>query len=639
MAAFYNDETKIKTPLFFNKMKKKNKYILGISAFSDDSAAALLKDDYIVAAAAEERFTRKKHDSAFPVNAIKYCLHSSGISLSDLDAVIFYELPFFKFNRFLKTQFLLSPFRILSFFPSALSLLKESLALKKIIAKKLLQIEPHCLKNKKIIFCQHQLSYAGSAFYPSPFKEAAVLTVNGFAEFTAASIGYAKEEKISILRELRFPDSLGLLYSAFTYYLGFAINSGESKLMGLASYGDSKSSQFKEYSSIIKTKLVSINEDGSIFLNRKLFDFASGSEIINKKKWQSLFGMPLRKADDELTSSHCNLALAIQRVTEEVVFNLAKEAKRLTNAKYLCLSGGVALNCVSNGKLFKSSLFEDIWIQPASSDAGGAIGAVYSAYHMYFNAPRFADNQLDKMQYAYLGPEFSDSDIRLVIDKYNLQHKYYDDFSLLCKDAAELMADGNIIAWFQGRMEWGPRALGNRSILADARDPQMQQKLNLMVKFREDFRPFAPSVLLEDANIYFELSKHSPYMLLVTDIAKDKRKPLPQEYQSLTWREKLICLRSEIPAVTHVDFSARVQTVEKDANPKFYELLKHFKEKTGCSLIINTSFNVKEEPIVCTPEDAYMCFSGTNIDYLVMGNYLIDKKLLLDKNHEIRSNR
>jgi len=605
---------------------KKKIYILGISAFYHDSAACLLEDGCIVAAAQEERFTRKKHTPAFPANAIKYCLEHAGITLSTLEAIVFYDKPFLKFERLLETYYAFAPAGLRSFLSSMPVWIKEKLFLKKVILDELAAIGEIDKKRVKLLFPEHHLSHAASAFFPSPFNEAAILTIDGVGEWATASICHGKGNKISMLRELKFPHSLGLLYSAFTYYLGFKVNSGEYKLMGLAPYGDPESSVVEEYVALIKKHIVDIKNDGSIWLNQGYFDYATGLKMVKSDKWEQLFGFPPRDSEEELLSEHCNLGLAIQRVTEEVIMNMAREARRLTGVSRVCLAGGVALNCVATGKLLRSGLFDDIWVQPAAGDAGGALGAAYCAHHIYFKNERLADNTSDKMQGSYLGPEYSELDIRNTSRKFNAVFNYYDNFQELCDIAVELMCEGKVLGWFQSRMEWGPRALGNRSIIADARNLEMQKKLNLKIKFREGFRPFAPSVMIEEEKTFFEIDKPSPYMLLVADVVKERRKALPDNYNNLTVREKLYHLRSDIPSVTHIDYSARLQTVHKETNPRYWQLIDTFRKKTGYGVIVNTSFNVRGEPIVMTPADAYKCFMRTEMDYLILGNFIFDKK-------------
>ena len=600
--------------------------ILGISAFYHDSAAALLKDDEILAAAQEERFTRRKHDSSFPAQAVRYCLSEAGSCLTDMDAVIFYDKPFLKFERLLETYYAFAPKGMKSFLAAIPIWIKENILLKKLIIDELSHIDNIESNRLKLLFSEHHLSHAASAFFPSPFEESAILTIDGVGEWATASICHGKENQITILRELQFPHSLGLLYSAFTYYLGFRVNSGEYKLMGLAPYGDPHSEQVKLFKKIIENEIVHIRDDGSIWLNQDLFDYATGLRMVRDDKWQELFGFPARDPEGDLSSEQCNLALAIQKVTEKIVFRMAREAARLTGSRRLCLAGGVALNCVANGRILKSGLFDDVWVQSAAGDAGGALGAAYTAYHIYFRKSRHITDGQDKMQGAFLGPAFSDDEIKRTVKQYAAAYRYYETNDNLCDDVATLLAEGYAVGWFQGRMEWGPRALGNRSILADARNPEMQKKLNLKIKYREGFRPFAPSVLAEDAPAYFEMDKPSPYMLLTADIKSDRRNRLPESYNSLPWRDKLYYLRSDVPAITHIDYSARLQTVHRETNPRFWQLIKSFKDRTEYGVIVNTSFNVRGEPIVCTPEDAYRCFMRTEMDYLVMGNYLFSKK-------------
>ena len=503
--------------------------------------------------------------------------------------------------------------------------IKEKLFLKKLIID---ELKKFGLKDgeKKLLFSEHHLSHAASAFFPSRFHSAAILTIDGVGEWATASICHGKGNKIKMLKELRFPHSVGMLYSAFTYYLGFRVNSGEYKLMGLAPYGDPYSERVKKYEELIKKEIVDIKDDGSIWLNQDYFDYCTGLRMVNEKKWEKLFGFPRREPETEISQEHCDLALAIQRVTEEIVMKMARYAKELTGEKYLCMAGGVALNCVANGKLLRSGLFEDIWVQPAAGDAGGALGAAFAVHHIFFGKERKIPEHFDLMQGAFLGPAYSNLDVELTAKKFKARYRKYNDFEKLCEDVARLIADGKVVGWFQGRMEWGPRALGARSILADARNPETQKKLNVKVKYRESFRPFAPSVLWEDASQYFDVQKPAPYMLFTFDVKKELRRDLPPNYHSLPIREKLYYVRSDIPAITHIDFSARIQTVHKETNPKYHMLISKFKELTGCSVIVNTSFNVRGEPIVCSPEDAYKCFMRTHMDYLVMENYLFDKR-------------
>jgi len=603
--------------------------ILGISAFYHDAAAALIIDGKVVAAAQEERFTRKKHDASFPINAITYCLGVDGrqkpIVLGDLDAIVFYDKPLLKYERLLETYYAFAPKGLRQFLSSMPVWIKEKLFVRRCIKDGLSSIETFDKKKVKILFSEHHLSHAASAFYPSPFEESAILTIDGVGEWATASIAHGSGSQVKILKELNFPHSLGLLYSAFTYFLGFKVNSGEYKLMGLAPYGDPTSSRLKKYIGLINTHLISVKSDGSLWLNQDYFNYSVGLTMVNDRKWKNLFGVSRRQPEAELSQEYADLALAIQNVTEDIVMKMAQEAKRITGASTLCLAGGVALNCVANGKLRRAGMFDDIWIQPAAGDAGGALGAALSAYHMYFGKERKKTDAVDDMHGAYLGPAYADGDIEKMIHQYGAVFEKYDD-DVLFDAVAEMLASGNVIGWHQGRMEWGPRALGNRSILGDPRNPEMQKRLNLKIKYRESFRPFAPSVLAEDAKDYFDSGYASPYMLLIDYIRNDRQKPLPEGYHGVSLRQKLYTERSDMPAITHLDFSARVQTVHKDTNPRYYALIKAFKEKTGCGVLINTSFNVRGEPIVCAPVDSYRCFMRTEMDYLVVGNYVLDKK-------------
>ncbi|MGA0555711.1 carbamoyltransferase [Larkinella sp. VNQ87] len=600
--------------------------ILGISAFYHDSAAALIEDGRIVAAAQEERFTRKKHDPGFPANAIAYCLEYGGTTINTLDAIVFYDKPLLKFERLLETYYAFAPRGLASFLTAMPVWMKEKLFLKRLIRDELKKIGYDTKRPVKLLFPEHHLSHAASAYYPSAFEKAAILTIDGVGEWATASIGLGDGKNITILKELRFPHSLGLLYSAFTYFLGFKVNSGEYKLMGLAPYGDPHSPDITRYVSVINDKLISAKEDGSVWLNQAYFDYATGLRMVHEKKWEELFGMAKRNPEDELKAEHCNLGLAIQIVTEEIVIKMAREAQRLTQTENLVLAGGVALNCVANGKLQKSGIFKNVFIQPAAGDAGGALGAALAAYHIYFGKERVVNYQNDAMEGSYLGPTFSDLDVELMAKKYKAVYTRYDDFTTLSEDVAKLLASENVIGWVQGRMEFGPRALGGRSILGDPRSSEMQKKLNLKIKYRESFRPFAPSVLAEDCHQYFDYDGISPYMLLVHPVVKARRKPLPANYDSLPLRDKLYHLRSDLPSITHIDFSARIQTVHRETNPRYWQLIDAFKKLTGYSVIVNTSFNVRGEPIVSTPNDAYRCFMRTEMDYLVVGNYVFDKK-------------
>lgn len=601
--------------------------ILGISAFYHDSAAAVIQNGEVIAAAQEERFTRIKHDPAFPSNAVKFCLDYSGLTLNKIDAIVFYDKPLLKFERLLETYYGFSPKGLKSFLTSIPVWLKEKMFLKRMLHEELEKIGNYDKKKAKLLFPEHHLSHGASAFYPSPFEEAAVLTIDGVGEWATASICYGKGKEMTILKELRFPHSLGLLYSAVTYYCGFKVNSGEYKLMGLAPYGSHGSEQVARFVDIIKNKLVEIKDDGSVWLNQEYFSYATGLRMVYDDKWAEVLGFKRRESESLLEQIHCDFALAIQEVTEEVVIKMAQEAKRLTGSKNLCLAGGVALNCVANGKLQKTNIFENVYIQPAAGDAGGALGAAQAAYHIYFGQERKVDKtKLDAMKGSYLGPEYSDLEIEQMSRKYEASFERFDDFNALAEKTASLLAEGNVIGWFQGRMEFGPRALGGRSILGDARNPEMQKKLNLKIKYREGFRPFAPSVLAEDVQEYFECETPSPYMLLVHGVAEKRRTKFPASYEALPMMEKLYFLRSDLPSITHIDYSARIQTVHAETNPRYWTLINEFKKQTGYGVVVNTSFNVRGEPIVCTPEDAYKCLMRTEMDFLVVGNYIFDKK-------------
>ncbi|MEQ8189196.1 MAG: carbamoyltransferase N-terminal domain-containing protein, partial [Candidatus Eremiobacterota bacterium] len=565
-----------------------SKNILGISAYYHDSAAAVLINGEISAAAHEERFTRKKHDKSFPVEAIKFCLNYSGLSIDELDAVVFYDKPWLKFERLLETYYIFAPAGLKSFLSAIPVWIREKVFLKKIIKDELHRIEHY--KKLNLLFSEHHMSHGGSAFYPSPFKEAAIVTIDGVGEWATASICHGKDNKITMLKELRFPHSLGLLYSAFTYYLGFKVNSGEYKLMGLSPYGDPASERVDNYVKLIYKELIDVKEDGSLWLNQEYFDYATGLKMTGDEKWQKLFGFKRRTEENELEQHHCDLSLAIQRVTDDIVLKMVSTAKKLTGSKYLCMSGGVALNCVTNGKILRKGLFEDIWIQPAAGDAGGALGAACAVYHMYFDRERSVDSSGDKMAGSYLGPEFSHIDIKLTARKFGAIYKYYENFDDLCSLVADYINDGKVVGWFQGRMEWGPRALGNRSILGDARNKEMQKRMNLKIKFREGFRPFAPSVMDEDKEEYFNIDRPSPYMLLIADVKENRRNPLPEDYHKLSVKDKLYYIRSDIPAITHLDYSARLQTVHKETNLRYWKVINAFKEKTGYGVIVNTSF-------------------------------------------------
>lgn len=601
--------------------------ILGISAFYHDSAAAIIENGEVIAAAQEERFTRKKHDPDFPVNAARFCLEYSGRSINDIDAVVFYDKPLLKFERLLETYYAYAPKGLKSFMMSMPVWLKEKLFLKKLIWEALDTIEKVDRKKVKLLFPEHHLSHAASAFYPSSYERAAILTIDGVGEWATASICLGEGNKITILKELDFPHSLGLLYSSVTYFCGFKVNSGEYKLMGLAPYGNHNSEQVKRFVDIIKTNLVELKEDGSIFLNQDYFNYATGLRMVYDDKWKQLFGFPRRNSESLLEQNHCDLAMAIQQVTEEVVLNLGKEAKKLTNADYLCMAGGVALNCVANGKLDDAKIFKQIFITPAAGDAGGALGAAYAAHYIYYGNERTVDTtKLDSLKGSYLGTEHSDMEIKTVAKKYRAPYEQFETENALVEKTASLIADGNIIGWHQGRMEFGPRALGARSIIADARNPEMQKKLNLKIKYREGFRPFAPVVPIEDVNEYFDHDDISPYMLLVKKVKLSRRIPYPPDFTTKELLDKLYFLRSDIPSITHIDYSARLQTVHKETNLRFWKLLNEFKKITGYSVMVNTSFNVRGEPIVNTPEDSYRCFMRTDMDYLIIGNFIFEKK-------------
>jgi carbamoyltransferase len=601
------------------------KKILGISAFYHDSAATLIIGSKIIAAAQEERFTREKHTPDFPKNAIKYCLEEAGLQIDELDAVIFYDKPFLKFERLMQTYYAYAPHGLISFLKAIPVWLDEKLFLKKLIYDNLKEIENYDKKKLKLLFSEHHLSHAASAFFPSPYPKAAILTIDGVGEWCTASIGIGDEKQIKLLKEMEFPHSVGLLYSAFTYYLGFTVNSGEYKLMGLAPYGNPQAKETHDFIAIIKSKLIDIKEDGSIWLNQDYFSYATGLRMVKEKKWEDLFGLKRRDGESLLEQKHCNLALAIQIVTEEIVLKMAKEAKRITGADYLCLAGGTALNCVANGKLQKENIFKEIYIQPAAGDAGGALGAALTASHMYFDEERTCDNRNDQMSGSYLGPDYSEKEILLMNKKAKAEYTQYEDFSKLTDFIAGKLAQGNVVGWFQGKMEFGPRALGNRSILGDARNPEMQKKLNLKIKYREGFRPFAPAVLAEDTQDYFDLETDSPYMLLVAPVKTERRKSLPENYYDLPLWDRLYYTRSDVQSITHLDFSARIQSVHQETNPRYWKLIQEFKKQTGYGLLVNTSFNVRGEPIVCTPYDAYRCFMSTEMDYLVIGDFVYEK--------------
>ena len=593
------------------------KTILGISAFYHDSAATILVDGKIIAAAQEERFTRKKHDSSYPYNAIEFVLDFAKIKLCDVDKIIFFEKPFLKFERLLETYVAFAPRGFKSFCMAMPIWLKDKLFQKKMLFNELKRHDNNFNDIKKIYFSDHHLSHAASAFFPSPFEEAVVLTADGVGEWATTTVAIGKGNKLEIKKEIHFPHSLGLLYSAFTYYTGFKVNSGEYKLMGLAPYGN------PIFEDKIKTKLIDIKEDGSFHLDQSYFNYATGLTMTNKK-FENLFGQKVRNAQHEkLTQFHMDVAASIQKVTEDIMIKIAKSLKEEFNISNLCLAGGVALNCVANGKILNEKIFDNIWVQPAAGDAGGSLGAALALWHIEQNNPRTINNE-DNMQGSYLGPEYLQKEIEEQLNAVGAKYEILKDEELLDKTAADI-ANEEAVGWFQGRMEFGPRALGGRSILGDPRSEKMQKNLNLKVKFRESFRPFAPSILREDLSEWFDLNVDSPYMLLVSSINKNKTIKMTEDQKNLFGIDKLNIKRSEIPAVTHVDYSARIQTVNKRTNEKYFRLIKKFKEKTNCPVLVNTSFNVRGEPIVNTPLDAFNCFMGTHLDKLVIGNCYLDK--------------
>jgi carbamoyltransferase len=584
--------------------------ILGISAFYHDSAAALLKDGRIVAAAQEERFTRKKHDQAFPEHAINYCLQEGGIAAADLDLVAFYDKPFLKFERILETYLAYAPRGLRSFVKAIPLWIKEKLWLKDYLTEEL-------SFQGKVLFPEHHESHAASAFFPSPFKEAAFLTVDGVGEWATTSYGVGRDNRLRILAELHFPHSLGLLYSAFTYYTGFKVNSGEYKMMGLAPYGEPK------YKDLILTELVDLKADGSFRLRLKYFDYCAGLRMTSRH-FHKLFGGPPRPPESPLDQRIMDIARSAQEATEEILLRMVRHVHRETGQENLCLAGGVALNCVANRRILKETPFTRIWVQPAAGDAGGALGAALVAWHHYLGHPRQADGEKDAQRGSYLGPAFDNETIRALLERRGIPYTELPEGELLAR-VADLLHEQQVVGWFQGRMEFGPRALGNRSILGDPRSPKMQELINLKIKFRESFRPFAPSVLKEKAGDYFDLDCDSPYMLLVAPVKEEHCRALSPEEQCCEGLAKLKVARSTLPAITHVDYSARLQTVDREDNPLYHKLISTFYEKYGCPVVINTSFNVRGEPIVCTPEEAYLCFMRTHMDYLVMGNFLLAK--------------
>jgi len=586
-------------------------YILGLSAFYHDSAAVLVKDGEIIAAAQEERFTRKKHDQTFPKNAVRYCLEEAGITIDDVKYVTFYEKPFIKFERIIETYLAYAPSGIRSYLMAIPLWIKKKLYMKELMLKELGY-------TGKMIFPDHHEAHAASAFFPSPYKEAAILTMDGVGEWPTASFGVGKDNFVSLRADIRFPHSLGLLYSAFTYYTGFRVNSGEYKLMGLAPYGR------PVYAELILKELVDLKEDGSFKLNMKYFNYCAGLTMTSKK-FHDLFGGPPRKPESKITQKDMDIARSIQDVTEEMMLRIARHVHKVTGKDHLVLGGGVALNCVGNGRILRETPFKGIWIQPAAGDAGGAIGAALFVWYQYLENDRIADDKHDKQKGSFLGPRYTNEEIIAFLKEKGAPYTVLKDEEVP-ERIADLVASEKVIGWFEGRMEFGPRALGGRSIIGDARSAKMQEIMNLKIKFRESFRPFAPSVLEEKAQEYFDIKAPSPYMLLVAPVTQSKRIKVSPEEEDLFGLARLNVRRSAIPAVTHVDYSARLQTVNRDTNPRFYDMIKKLDEKYGCAVVINTSFNVRGEPIVATPEDAYMCFMRTNMDYLIMENVLLEKQ-------------
>jgi len=598
-------------------------YILGISAYYHDSAAVLLKDDLIIAAAQEERFSRIRHDPAFPAQAAAWCLEYAGITMADIEVLAFYDKPFLKFERLLESYYAFAPKGWFSFAKSMPVWIKEKLFMKDMLVKACKELPGFDRKKTRLLFTEHHLSHAASAFYCSPFEESLILTIDGVGEYATASIAYGSGKEISILKELQFPHSLGLLYSAFTYYLGFKVNSGEYKMMGLSPYGNAKSEQVQGFKEAILKKLVHIYEDGSIWLNQDYFNYSVGLRMANDKRWEELFGMARREAADEITQAHCNLALAIQEITEEVVIKMALHAKTLKPSAHICLAGGVALNCVANGKLWETAAFKAMFIQPAAGDAGGALGAALSAYYTQAQVTR----QVSAIPFSpYLGPEYQDADMEALLLKYRASAQKLEQDEKLFAQVSRLISDGKVVGWFRGKMEWGPRALGHRSIIADPGNEEMQKKLNLKIKYRESFRPFAPMVLEEDLSQFFDLDIPSPYMLMVAPVKEVLCFSRPEGYEHFDLKDKLYSKRSSLPAITHVDYSARIQTVSRENDADLHALLSSFKAISGYGMLVNTSFNVRGEPIVRTPEDAYRCFMRTEMDVLVLENYILMKE-------------
>ena len=597
--------------------------ILGISAYYHDSAAVLLVDGKIVAAAHEERFSRIKHDSGFPSNAAAYVLREGGLNIADLEAVAFYDKPYLKFERLLETYNGFAPAGLRSFLSAIPVWIKEKLFMRSMLREAIAKLGPG---SPKMLFPEHHLSHAASAFYPSPFDKAAILTIDGVGEWATTTIGLGENASIRILKEQQFPHSLGLLYTAFTAYCGFKVNSGEYKLMGLAPYGDGDMELVDRLKKAICESLVDIREDGSLLLNMEYFDYATGLRMYKRDKWEKLLGIPPRDAESEIGQEYMALALAIQQVTEDIVLKLARAARELTGCDNLVMAGGVALNCVANGLLIRSGIFKNVWIQPASGDSGGALGAAQAAWHIWGGNERPSPNGVDAMQGSYLGPEFSRNDILRVTRRFDAPYTEFTKLEELYSTVAQHLADGAVVGWFQGRMEYGPRALGDRSILGDPRRPEMQKKLNLKIKFREGFRPFAPSVLEEYCSEWFDLDAKSPYMLVCAPVAQKHRTQLPDNVRELPLYDRLYLQRSSVPAITHVDWSARIQSVSRSTNPRYWGLIDTFRREHGCPMVVNTSFNVRGEPIVCTPLDAYTCFMRTEMDFLVLGDMVFDKR-------------
>ncbi|MDR2438151.1 MAG: carbamoyltransferase [Planctomycetaceae bacterium] len=598
-------------------------YILGISAYYHDSAAALIDNGHIVAAAQEERFTRIKQDCRFPVHAVSYVLEEAGINLDQVDQIAFYDKPYLKFERLLETYHAMIPKGLASFLSAIPIWIREKLFMRQELNRALKRFGT---KIPPLYFPEHHLSHAASAFYPSPFNEAAILTIDGVGEWATTSLAHGKNHEITVLRELHFPHSLGLLYAAFTAYCGFRVNSGEYKLMGLAPYGQKNSKRVKHWKELIYEHLIDLRSDGSMLMNQKYFEYATGLRMYHQKRWQQLFGIPPRQPETEISQEYMDMALAIQEVTEEIVLRLVKTVIELTGCRNLVMAGGAALNCSANGFLLKQKLFDQLWIQPAAGDAGGSLGAALAVHHIVNGNQRNIVSNNDQMQGAYLGPKFNSDDVTRTAKRYKAIYHTLENRDELCDIVSDLIADGNVVGWFQGRMEFGPRALGNRSILGDPRNPDMQKRLNLKIKYREGFRPFAPSILESEIKNYFDIDTISPYMLLVAPVTSKLLNSLPEKYDELPLYERLYFQRSKLPAITHVDYSARIQSVNETTNPEYARLLRTFQKRHDCPVLVNTSFNVRGEPIVCTPDDAYRCFMRTEMDYLVVENFLFNKK-------------